>query len=108
MIHTHFMQLALQEASQELKRHEYDAKNRSAAQYVAAFVVLCIIGLAGVWHANKYFYPMLFDDKLIERVAQAHVNNQNFGVFDLNINIRDLRNATIARMHHPHQHDGAW
>ena len=41
---------------------------------------------------------MLFDNDLLDRVARAHVNGQNFGVFDLNINIRDLREATIARM----------
>ncbi|MEM7425616.1 MAG: hypothetical protein AAF441_05945 [Pseudomonadota bacterium] len=94
------IQDALHEASHRLKEHEAKEKNRSAGYYVAAFMVVAAAGLATVWQANKYFFPMLFDDKLIERVAQAHTNGQNFGVHDLNINIRDLRDATIARMPH--------
>lgn len=67
-------------------------------RYLAVFLVLCVAGIAAVWQANRYFSPMLFDQELISDVAQAHTDGRNFGVFDLNINIRDLRNATIARM----------
>ena len=74
------------------------AEDRSAAAYVMLVVVLVVAGLAAIWHANKHFAPMLFDQSLIEQVAEAHIAGNNFGVYDLNINIRDLRNATIARM----------
>ncbi len=69
-----------------------------SARYIALFLVLCVAGTAAVWQANRYFSPMLFDQELISKVAQAHTDGRNFGVFDLNINIRDLRNATIERM----------
>lgn len=69
-----------------------------SAVYTALFLILCVTGIATVWQANRHFSPMLFDQELIAEVAQAHTENKNFGVFDLNINIRDLRNATIARM----------
>ena len=73
---------------------------RTAGRQLAVFLSLCFLGVAGVWQVNKHFSPMLFDQSLIEKVAQAHVEGRNFGVFDLNINIRDLRDATIARMDH--------
>ena len=89
---------SLWQASHKLRHYEEAEQNRHAGYYLACFVVVFLLGLTGVWHLNKHFSPMLFDDNLIDRVAQAHVNGQNFGVFDLNINIRDLRNATIARL----------
>ncbi|MDH3673721.1 MAG: hypothetical protein OES46_21610, partial [Gammaproteobacteria bacterium] len=81
-----------------LRLKDNAAKTRSATQFACEFVVLSFIGLIGIGHANKYFSPMLFDRKLLDRVAEAHVNGQNFAVFDLNLNIRDLRDATISRM----------
>ncbi|MEO1065976.1 MAG: hypothetical protein AAFW47_01225 [Pseudomonadota bacterium] len=71
---------------------------RSAGLYLSMVIACVIVGMAAVWHANKFFAPMLFDQQLIEKVAEAHVAGKNFGVFDLNINIRDLREATVARM----------
>ena len=73
---------------------------RSAARHICVFAALCFMAIVGIWESNKYFSPMLFDQNLIEKVAQTHVEGRNFAVFDLNINIRDLRNATIARMDH--------
>ncbi len=62
-------------------------------------VIACTVaGCVAIWQLNKLYAPMLFDDGLIDRVAEVHTQDQNFGVFDLNINIRDLRNATIAKM----------
>lgn len=87
----------------------YQGKDKSKANLLSAFrgsglgfasvaLGLFLVGVAGVWHANKYFAPMLFDQALIAEVAQTHTEGRNFGVFDLNINIRDLRNETIKRM----------
>lgn len=74
------------------------AETFKARRYLLAFLALVALGVAGIWHANKYFAPMLFNQALIDEVAETHIAGRNFGVFDLNINIRDLRNATIARM----------
>ncbi len=73
---------------------------RTAGRHIGVLASLCFMAIVGVWEANKYVSPMLFDQNLIEKVAQTHVEGRNFAVFDLNINIRDLRNATIARMKH--------
>ncbi|MEM7633692.1 MAG: hypothetical protein AAF299_03965 [Pseudomonadota bacterium] len=67
-------------------------------RYLAVFALLATLGLAAIWQGNRYFYPMLFNDEMIVEVAEAHTQGRNYGVFDLNINIRDLRNATIERM----------
>ena len=67
-------------------------------RYLAVFVLLAILGLAAIWQGNRYIYPMLFNDEMIVEVAEAHTQGRNYGVFDLNINIRDLRNETIKRL----------
>ncbi len=103
------------EIEQQNKKRMQDARNllekiesqmRSAADVVigtpgrniAAFLLTVALGLTAIWQGNKYFYPMLFDDGMIAEVAQAHTEGRNYGVYDLNINIRDLRNETIKRM----------
>ena len=71
---------------------------RASARHVGVFLSLCFMAVVAIWQANKHFSPMLFDHALLEQVAEAHVDGRNFAVFDLNINIRDLRDATIARL----------
>ena len=75
-----------------------EGARRAAARYVGVFAGLVFMGVVCIWEANKHFSPMLFNQGLIQEVAEAHVEGRNFAVFDLNINIRDLRNATIKRL----------
>lgn len=70
----------------------------TGGRFVLATLVLFLTGMTAIWQGNKYFAPMLFDDQMIAEVAQTHIEGKNYGVFDLNINIRDLRNETIKRM----------
>ncbi|MEP1206855.1 MAG: hypothetical protein ABJM29_11355 [Rhizobiaceae bacterium] len=70
----------------------------TGGRFVTVTLALFLIGVAAIWQGNKYFAPMLFDQNMIADVAQAHTEGRNYGVFDLNINIRDLRNETIKRM----------
>lgn len=88
--------MEVQEQTQQVVEAVVDT--RAFGRHVAVFLSLCFLGVAGLWQVNQYFSPMLFNQSLIEEVAEAHVGGKNFGVFDLNINIRDLRDATIARM----------
>lgn len=67
-------------------------------RYLAAFALLTALGMATIWQGNRYFYPMLFKDEMLVEVAEAHTQGRNYGVFDLNINIRDLRNESIKRL----------
>ncbi|NKB51099.1 MAG: hypothetical protein GKR97_02550 [Rhizobiaceae bacterium] len=83
--------------------YDEDAKadtqeGRAGGRFVIATLALFIMGIAAIWQGNKYFAPMLFDQNMISDVTQAHTDGRNYGVFDLNINIRDLRNETIKRM----------
>ncbi len=80
-------------------QHDVEAvEGKTGMRFALAAVALMIAGLVAVWHANKYFAPMLFDDEMIREVAETHIQGRNYGVFDLNINIRDLRNETIKRL----------
>jgi len=74
------------------------AENRTGLRFSLVALVLMIGGLAVIWQGNKYFAPMLFDQNMIREVAETHIEGRNYGVFDLNINIRDLRNETIKRL----------
>ena len=71
---------------------------RATLNHIFMALVLCVAGLALVWTANKRFAPLLFDDAAVERVADAFSEGRNYAVFDLNIDIRDLRNAHIAKL----------
>ncbi len=83
----------------EAELHETSSKIAgNPGQYLAVFALIATLGLAAIWQGNRYFYPMLFNDEMLVEVAEAHTEGRNFGVFDLNINIRDLRNETIKRM----------
>ena len=64
--------------------------------HVSWIVVLTILGMALMSAANKRFAPFLLDDKAVAEVAEAFAAGKNYAVFDLNIDIRDLRNAHIA------------
>lgn len=70
----------------------------TGGRFTLATLALFLVGMAAIWQGNKYFAPMLFDQKMIAEVAQTHIDGKNYGVFDLNINIRDLRNETIKRL----------
>ena len=72
--------------------------DRHILKNIGIVVACTLAGCVAVWQLNKLYAPMLFDDNLIDNVAKVHTEGQNFGVFDLNINIRDLRNATISKM----------
>lgn len=74
------------------------AKRQTGIRFSVAALGMMAVGLAGIWQGNKYFAPMLFDQNMIREVAETHVEGRNYGVFDLNINIRDLRNETIKRL----------
>jgi hypothetical protein len=63
---------------------------------VCALVILA--GLAAVWTANRLFAPEMYDYNGMVPAAEAFAQNQNYAVFDLNLNIRRLRDEHIARM----------
>ena len=66
--------------------------------YAAVLAVLILAGIAGVWTANTAFLPEMYDDRAMTPVADAFSSGGNYVVFDLNLNIRKLRDNHLARM----------
>ncbi len=66
--------------------------------YVCAFLVLTFLCLAGVWQGNRIFAPEMYHNSGPIAFAKAFSEGKNFATFDLNINIRELRNEQISRL----------
>ena len=65
--------------------------------YAAAVFAFTIAGVAGVWSANASFAPEMYDSDGLAPIAEAFARNENYAVFDLNLNIRVLREAHVAK-----------
>jgi len=61
-------------------------------------MVATLAGLAGVWNGNKTFGPEMYATDGMVPAAEAFSHGQNYAVFDLNLNIRRLKEETIARL----------
>lgn len=70
----------------------------NAVLYIGLLVWLIGFGVVGIWNLNKRFAPLLHDRQAVEEVADAFAAGKNYATFDLNINIRELRDAHIARL----------
>lgn len=67
-------------------------------RYIALIAGLTVLGMAGVWRGNQKFAPEMYDRAGAERIAEALALGKNYALYDLNINIREIRDAQIARM----------
>lgn len=65
--------------------------------YVCAFVVITGLCLFGVWQGNRKFAPEMYHSSGPIAFAEAFDRGENFATFDLNINIREMRNEQISR-----------
>jgi hypothetical protein len=65
------------------------------ALFCAAFA---IAGIASVFTANRMFAPEMYDDAGMAPAVAAFADGKNYAVFDLNLNIRKLRDKQIAQM----------
>jgi hypothetical protein len=66
--------------------------------YAFVCVLLTLAGVASVWTVNGRYASEMYDDAGMVPAAEAFARGQNYAVFDLNLNIRRLRDAHIARM----------
>ena len=73
-------------------------KRQGAMRYLSVFGLVAALGLGGLYHFNGRFAQELYDRDYSEKIAEAFDNGENFGVFDLNIDIRNLRDAHIAKL----------
>jgi hypothetical protein len=65
--------------------------------YALATALLIVAGVAGVWRANVAYAPEMYSDAGLVPIAEALAEDKNYAVFDLNINIRKLREEHVAR-----------
>jgi hypothetical protein len=66
--------------------------------YAVLCLMLTIAGVAAVWNANRLYGPEMYDQDGMVPAAEAFARGQNYAVFDLNLNIRRLRDEHVARM----------
>lgn len=64
--------------------------------YALVTLFLAAMGVAGVWRANVAFAPEMYNDRGLLPAAKAFEAGQNYAVFDLNFNIRKLREHHVA------------
>ena len=67
-------------------------------RHTVAFVTAVAIGFAGLVYGNKTYGPEMYADGGLNAAADAHAKGLNYEVFDLNLNVRALRDAQLARM----------
>lgn len=66
--------------------------------YLGLVIATILLGLSGIWAANKAFAPEMYDRSGPVAMAEAFEKGLNYGTFDLNINIREMRDEHIKRM----------
>ena len=71
---------------------------RSALFYALICLLFTVAGVAAVWNSNRVYAPEMYDDAGLTQAAAAFANGQNYAVFDLNLNIRRLRDLHLAQM----------
>ena len=64
------------------------------------FVFACTValGIAGLVYGNKSYAPEMYADAGMLPAAQAQAEGLNYQVFDLNLNVRALRDAQLSMM----------
>ena len=68
------------------------------AIYAVVSFLLIIAGVAAVWHWNQRFAGEMYDDEGLRPAAEAFAKGQNYAVFDLNLNIRRLRDMHVGML----------
>ena len=66
--------------------------------YVALVLVLIGSSLFAMWSGNRIFAPEMYDSATSTVIGETLGSGQSYAVFDLNVNIREIRNAQLARM----------
>ena len=73
---------------------------RAASQliYGLAFTACFLASMSGIWFANQAYGPEMYGQNGMVPAADAHAEDKNYSVFDLNLNIRALRDEQLKRM----------
>lgn len=54
--------------------------------------------MAAIWSTNRSYAPEMYGLGGMAPAAEAHATGKNYAVFDLNLNIRALRDEQLKRM----------
>jgi hypothetical protein len=73
-------------------------RSTGSKRYMFAFLLATVAGMVAVWNGNRAYAPEMYGDGGMVAAADAHAKNQNYAVFDLNLNIRALREEQLKRM----------
>jgi hypothetical protein len=69
-------------------------------RFLAATAAFAVVGLAAIWTGNRAFAPEMYSSSGVAEIAAALGEGRHQAVFDLNLNIREIRNAHIGRLDH--------
>jgi hypothetical protein len=70
----------------------------SARSYAMACTLFTLLGIGAVWKGNQTYAPEMYGTDGMVPAAEAVTKGLNYAVFDLNLNIRHLRDETVKRM----------
>jgi hypothetical protein len=73
-------------------------KSSGSKRYTLAFLMATAIGVGAIWFGNRSYGPEMYGSTGMVPAAEAHAKNLNYAVFDLNLNIRALRDEQLKRM----------
>ncbi len=66
--------------------------------YGLAFGAAFVASMAGIYYGNQVYGPEMYGQNGMAPAAEAHAANKNYAVFDLNLNVRALREEQLKRM----------
>ncbi len=73
-------------------------RSKNSKRYGLAFLFATALGMAAICYGNQAYAPEMYRDGGMAKAAEANAKNQNYAVFDLNLNIRALRDEQLRRM----------
>lgn len=76
---------------------KYDAPRFKGVRAALSLVAATLFGIVSVWNLNRSYGPEMYGDAMVQ-AADAHAQGKNYAVFDLNLNIRLLRDEQLKRM----------
>jgi hypothetical protein len=72
--------------------------SRNHIGYLVLCVLLTVAGILAVWAGNRTYAPEMYAEDGMAGPAAALAGGRNYALFDLNVNIRNLRHEHIARL----------
>jgi hypothetical protein len=66
--------------------------------YLALAFVLLLAGIAAIVKANGAYAPEMYQPGHLQEIGEALAGGEGYAVFDLNLNIRELRDAQLERL----------